>query len=72
MKFAVKITEYLERIVIVNADDFEDAKNNAEMAYNNGQVSLDYRDYKGYDIGFTKIASPGDLERYEEVGVENE
>ena len=69
MKFAVKITEYLERTVIVEAEDFEDAKNNAEAAYNNGEVSLDYRDYKGYTIGTSKIASPGDFERYEEVGV---
>ena len=69
MKFAVRITEYLERTVIVEAEDFEDAKNNAEYAYNNGQVSLDYRDYNGYNIGLTKIATPGDLERYEKVGV---
>lgn len=70
MKYVVKVTETLARIVIVNADNEDDAVSKVEQAYlEDGEIVLDYRDYTGHDVSFVHIACPGDIERYEEVGV---
>jgi hypothetical protein len=69
MKHVMRITETLSRTVIVDAEDWADAKYKVEKAYDNEQILLDYKDYSGYEIDVVRIACPGDLERYEEVGV---
>ena len=69
MKYVMRITETLSRIVIVDAEDCVKARNKAESAHTDGLVVLDYEDYDGCEVEAIRIACPGDLERYEEVGV---
>lgn len=69
MKFVMRITETLSKTVIVDADNWADARDKVEKAYDNEQIVLDYRDYDGYEIDAVRIACPGDIESYEEVEV---
>ncbi len=69
MKYVMRITEMLTRTIIVDAEDWADARDKTEKVHNDGQVVLGDRDYNGYEIDAVRIAYPGDLERYEEVEV---
>lgn len=69
MKYVVNVVEILRRRVIVDAENFEDAQRKAEAAYDSGKIELDYRDYYRYEIEASHIAYGGDVERYEEVEV---
>lgn len=69
MKYVVNVIETLRRRVIVDANDFEDAQSKVETAYDNGKIQLDDRDYYRYEIEASHIAYGGDVERYEEVEV---
>lgn len=70
MKYVMRITETLSRLVVVDAEDWADARDKVEKAYDNEEIVLDYKNYNGYEIDAVRIAYPGDLERYEEVEVE--
>ena len=69
MKYVMRVTETLSRTVVVNAEDWADARHKVEKAYDREQIVLDYRDYDGYEIDAVRIACPGDIEMYEEVEV---
>lgn len=69
MKYVVAVKEMLMRMVIVDAVGPEDALRKAEEAHDYGKIELDDRDYYGYEVEPVRIACPGDLERYEEVEV---
>lgn len=69
MKYTMRVTETLSRIVVVDAEDITEAKEKVERAYDKEQIVLDYRDYKGYEIEAVRIAYGGDIERYEELEV---
>ena len=47
MKYAVVVTEVLERRVVVEADDVIDAIDKVQMAYDASEIVLDYSDYHG-------------------------
>ena len=69
MKYVVNVTETLRRRIIVDAENFEDAERKAEQAYDKGYIVLSDRDYNGYEIRTSHIAYGGDVERYEELEV---
>ncbi len=72
MKFVMRVTEMLSRTVIVDANDWADARDKVEAAYVDGQIELDYNDFTDSEVDAVRIACPGDIEIYEEVGVQNE
>ena len=47
MKYAVVVTEVLERRVVVEADNADDAVDKVQMAYDASEIILDYSDYHG-------------------------
>ena len=49
-KYNVQITEYLQRIIAVEAESEEDAIAMVEREYDLGHIVLDYSDFKGKDI----------------------
>lgn len=57
MKFAVKITESLSKIIIVDTDvyrdveDFHDAVSKVESAYKNSGIILESDDFDDVEIG---------------------
>ena len=51
MKYAVKITEMLTRVIIVEADDYLEARDKVEDAYYKGDVQL-YADNSAVDVEF--------------------
>lgn len=50
MKYIVRIEETLAKHVIVEADNADDAVNIAEIAYQNGNIILEYDDFYDTDI----------------------
>ena len=69
MKFVMRVTEMLSRTVIVDANDWADARDKVEAAYVDGKIELDYDDFVDSEVDSVRIACPGDIEIYEEVGV---
>jgi hypothetical protein len=69
MKHVVRVTEFLTRHVVVEADNSVDAVRKVQNAHYYGEFSLDYEDYDDVDVTHVRIACPGDIERYEEVEV---
>lgn len=49
-KYNVQITEYLQRIITVEAESEEDAIAIVESEYDLGHIVLDYSDFKEKDI----------------------
>ena len=49
-KYNVQITEYLQRIIIVEAESEEDAIAMVESEYDLAHIVLDYSDFTGKDI----------------------
>lgn len=49
-KYNVQITEYLQRIITVEAESDEDAITIVESEYDLGHLVLDYSDFTGKDI----------------------
>ena len=49
-KYNVQITEYLQRIIAVEAESKEDAIAIVESEYDLGHIVLDYSDFTGKDI----------------------
>jgi len=45
MKFKVKITEVLSRVIVVEADSKEEALNKVSDMYNSEEIVLDYSDF---------------------------
>lgn len=50
MKYAITITEKLQKTLVIEAGSAEDAVELVEEAYNNGDVVLTDRDYAGADV----------------------
>ena len=50
MEYKVLIRETLERIIIVENDNKEDAKEKIKGLYRDGQIVLDYRDFTGTEF----------------------
>lgn len=50
MEFSVKVTETLERIVKVDAQDANEAVALVEDMYRNEEIVLDYNDFEEYNI----------------------
>ena len=67
MKYVVRIEETLAKHVIVEADNADDAVNIAEIAYQNGNIILEYDDFYDTDIRWTGVADEEDIKWYEEV-----
>ena len=53
-KYAVKITEILERVVHVNADNEDDAQEQVEDGWHNGDYVLDAEDFVVATFELTK------------------
>ena len=49
-KYKVQITEYLQRIITVEAESEEDAIAMVESEYDLAHIVLDYSDFTGKDI----------------------
>ncbi len=47
-KYAVRITEILQRVVIVEAEEKSEAISLVKQAYRNADIVLDYSDFDGY------------------------
>lgn len=69
MKHVVRVTEFLTRYIVVEADSITGAIAKANKAHYDGLVILDDRNYEDVAITHVRIACPGDIERYEEVEV---
>ena len=67
MKYVVRIEETLVKHVIVEADNADDAVNIAEIAYQNGNIILEYDDFYDTDIRWVRVADKEDIKWYEEV-----
>ena len=67
MKYVVRIEETLAKHVIVEADNADDAVNIAEIAYQNGNIILEYDDFYDTDIRWVRVADKEDIKWYEEV-----
>ena len=67
MKYVVRIEETLAKHVIVEADNADDAVNIAEIAYQNGNIILEYDDFYDTDIRWVRVADEEDIKWYEEV-----
>lgn len=50
MKYAITITEKLQKTLVIEAGSAEDAVELVEEAYKNGDVVLTDRDYAGADV----------------------
>lgn len=50
MKYMVEITETLSRVVVIDADDGDDAVDIVERAYSNEDIVLDAEDFKDVEI----------------------
>lgn len=50
MKYVVHVTETLQKGFIVDADNFDEAKDKVNTAYNDELIVLDSQDYIGYEI----------------------
>lgn len=67
MKYVVRIEETLAKHVIVEADNADDAVNIAEIAYQNGNIILEYDDFYDTDIRWVRVADKEDIKWYEEA-----
>lgn len=67
MKYVVRIEETLVKHVIIEADNADDAVNIAEIAYQNGNIILEYDDFYDTDIRWAGVADEEDIKWYEEV-----
>ena len=67
MKYVVRIEETLAKHVIVEADNADDAVNIAEIAYQNGNIILEYDDFYDTYIRWVRVADKEDIKWYEEV-----
>lgn len=67
MKYVVRIEETLAKHVIVEADNADDAVNIAEIAYQNGNIILEYDDFYDTDIRWVRVADKEYIKWYEEV-----
>lgn len=65
MKYIVRVTERLEHMMIVEADNMQDAEDEVNKAYDNGQIVLDYDDFAGYDIEAIREANDFDNKYYD-------
>lgn len=70
MKYIVRVTERLEHMMIVEADNMRDAEGEVNKAYDNGQIVLDYDDFAGYDIEAIRKANDFDNKYYDILEVE--
>lgn len=70
MKYIVRVTERLEHMMIVEADNMRDAEDEVNKAYDNGQIVLDYDDFAGYDIEAIRKANDFDNKYYDILEVE--
>lgn len=50
MKYYIKITEILQRVVTIDADTLQDAISKVEDAYANGQIKLDDSHFHDFTI----------------------
>ena len=50
MKYAITVTEKLQKTFVIEAELVDDAVKMVEEAYQNGDVSLTDRDYVGADV----------------------
>lgn len=55
MKFNIKITETLSKIIEVSAPDEEQACFLAHEAYDNGEIILDYSDFDVVDFDIVDV-----------------
>lgn len=67
MKYVVIITETLEKGIIVDADNVNEAIKLAKEVYDNEGITLDYRDYSGYEIECDREADEWDIANYVDV-----
>ena len=70
MKYIVRVTERLEHMMIVEADNMRDAEDEVNKAYDNGQIVLDYDDFAGYDIEAIREANDFDNKYYDILEIE--
>lgn len=69
MKHVIRVTEFLTKYIVIEADSIRDAVAKANKAHYDGLVTLDDRNYEDVAMTHVRIACPGDIERYEEVEV---
>lgn len=71
MKYAVVVTEVLERRVIVEAKDKAEAVNKVKNAYDASEIVLDYNDYHGnMEIKCMGLADEADIRWCQHIGEE--
>ena len=67
MKYIVEITETLKRHFIVEAESFTAAEGKVIDAYNEEEITLDYRNYDDTNVVCLRKADEHDVEYYEEL-----
>lgn len=73
MKYAVSVTEVLERRVVVEANNADDALDKVQMAYDTSEIVLDYSDYHGdMNIRCEGQASEADIRWCQNIDCEEE
>lgn len=48
--FKIQITETLQRVIEVEANNYDEAEDKVNEDYRNGDIVLDYNDYKSTEI----------------------
>ena len=64
-KYLVKVTEFLTMKYVVEAENEEEAYEKAADAYQDGNITLDYDDYNGYEVEVMREATAGDTKYYD-------
>ena len=73
MKYAVVVTEVLEKRVVVEADDVIDAIDRVQAAYDASEIVLDYSDYHGdMKIICNGLADDADIRWCQHIDCEEE
>jgi hypothetical protein len=64
-KYLVKVTEFLTMKYVVEAENEGEAYEKAADAYQDGNITLDYDDYNGYEVEVMREATTSDTKYYD-------
>ena len=64
-KYLVKVTELLTMRYIIEAENEEDAYEKIADEYQDGNITLDFDDYNGYEIEVMREATENDMKYFD-------
>ena len=64
-EYLVQVTEYLTTQHIVKAENEAEAREKVANEYHNGNITIDYDDYNGYDVEVVREATTNDTKYFD-------